>query len=403
MKIDLQKIGLFGGTFDPIHNGHIVLARRLAEQLGLDTVLMMPTFVPPHKTKPDLAPASDRLFMCRLACEPYPELTVSEQEIDRRGASFTVITLEQLKRQYPQAQLYLFVGADMFVTLGTWYRFADIAKLAILCAVPRDDVGTDVLQAYADKLTKQGATCVIADVKTPRISSTEIRRRAAEGESIDKLVPKAVAAYIRERDLYAKNKTYRQVEEQYIDIINGRLTPSRFRHSLAVGEQAVHLAKKYGADPQKAKIAGILHDVLKDTDGDSQLQILRDFDILLDDVEKQAPKLWHARAGAVFIEHILGIHDSDLLNAVRYHTTGRAGMSLLETVLYLADFTSADRVYPDVDHLRKLAEEDLDKAMEYAVAYTIDDLKAEGRPVHPDTVACYQEITERMSRIHGKG
>lgn len=399
----MKTIGLFGGTFDPIHNGHLVLARELAARLKLDKVLIMPTFVPPHKTKPDLAPASDRLMMCRLACEPYPELEVSELEIDRRGASFTITTLEQLKKQYPDGRLYLFIGADMFLTLHTWYRFADIARLATLCAVPRDDITAERLTAHAAKLEKLGARCVIADITTPHVSSTEIRRRAAAGKDVDDLVPAAVAAYIRGNGLYVENKTYRNVEEQYVDIINGRLTPRRFRHSLAVGEQAVHLAKKYGADPQKAQIAGILHDILKDTDGDSQLQILQDFGILLDNVEKIAPKLWHARAGAVFIEHILGIQDSDILNAVRYHTTGRAGMSLLETILYLADFTSADRDYPDVDYLRMLTEQDLDAAMEYAVAYTIQDLNEAGRPVHPDTVACYEEITERMDRVHGKG
>lgn len=397
-----RKIALFGGTFDPIHNGHILLARELASRLQLDRVLLMPTFVPPHKIKADLASASDRLTMCRLACEPYPELAVSDLEINRRGASFTAVTLEQLRKQYPEAQLYLFVGADMFLTLGTWYRFADIARMAVLCAVPREDVTVDTLRTYATQLEKQGATCVIEDIRTPHISSTAIRRLAEQGGSVEHLVPPAVAAYMAEKELYRKDKQYRSEEEQYIDIIKGRLTPKRFAHSLAVGEQAVHLAEKYGADAKKAGVAGILHDILKDTDGDSQLQILQDFGILLDDVEKEAPKLWHARAGAVFVEHILGIRDDDLLNAIRYHTTGRAGMSLLEIILYLADFTSADRDYPDVDHLRQLTETDLNLAMAYAVSYTIADLEAEDRPVHPDTLACYAEITERMSRVHGE-
>ena len=393
-----QAIALFGGTFDPIHNGHLVLARELAARLRLDTVLLMPTFVPPHKIKPDLAPAIDRLAMCRLACEPYPELAVSDLELNRRGASFTVDTLEQLKKQYPQAQLYLFVGADMFLTLSTWHRFADIAKLATLCAVPRDDVPMETLTAYAKQLEQQGAVCALEDVQTPRLSSTQIRHRAARGDDVSDVVPETVAAYIRENGVYTENKTYRHVEDQYIDIIRGRLTPRRFEHSLAVADQAEHLAKKYGADPDKARIAGLLHDILKDTDGDSQLQILQEFGILLDAVEKNAPKLWHARAGAVFIEKILGITDEEILKAVRYHTTGRAGMSLLEMVLYLADFTSADRCYPDVDVLRNLTERNLDEAMEYAVAYTIEDLKACGREVHPDTEACYREIAERMDR-----
>ncbi|MBQ6830737.1 MAG: nicotinate (nicotinamide) nucleotide adenylyltransferase [Clostridia bacterium] len=394
----MKKIGVFGGTFDPIHNGHLILADELGKRLALDLVILMPTFVPPHKIKPDLASAVDRVAMCRLACEPYERMTVSEWEVNRRGVSFTVLTLEALQGRYPDAQLYLFVGADMFLTLGTWYRFADIAKMAVLCTVPRDDVTMEQLQAYAAQLEEQGARCRVENIQTPRISSTDIRARAAAGESITQWVPPAVEQYIAQHEVYTAHKHYRNVYEQYIDIIRGRLTPKRFRHSLAVADKARELAQRYGADAEKAYTAGLLHDILKDTAGDSQLQILQDFDILLDDVEKNSPKLWHARAGAVFIEHILGIHDEDILNAVRYHTTGRAGMSLLEMILYLADFTSADRDYPDVDVLRELTDRDLLKAMEYAAAYTIEDLQASGLTVHPDTTACYDDILERLER-----
>ncbi len=386
-----KRLGILGGTFDPIHNGHIVLAREFAARLQLDCVLMMPTFVPPHKVKPDLAPAVDRLEMCRLACDPYPQLMVSDMEINRRGASFTVTTLEQLKTQDPDADLFLLVGADMFLTLATWHRFTDIAQLATLCVAPRDGSQTEELMRYAEELKKQGAVCCVETIDAPHISSTHVRKCAAAGESIEEFVPSAVATYIREHELYTARKRYCDVEDQYHDIIRGRLTPKRFVHSLAVADQAEHLAAKYGADVQKARVAGLLHDILKDTDRDSQLQILQDFDILLDTVEKRAPKLWHARAGAVFVENILGIHDTDILNAIRYHTTGRAGMSLLEVVLYLADFTSADRDYPDVDVMRRLTETDLHAAMDYALAYTIADLREQGRDVHPDTLACYQE------------
>lgn len=396
-----KRIALFGGTFDPIHNGHVELAREFAALLSLDKVVVMPTFIPPHKLKNDMAPATCRLAMCRLACAPYEELTVSDMEINRRGASFTVLTLEQLHSQYPNAELFLLTGADMFLTLGTWYRFADIARLATICAAPRDAADAASLRAHATKLEALGARCVVADFTVPAWSSTMVRERLRSGEVPCDMIPAEVADYIAAHQLYTENRQYLNKEEQYVDIIRGRLTPRRFEHSLAVAEQAVHLAKKYGADPDKARTAGLLHDVLKDTDGDSQLQIFKEFGILLDAVEEKAPKLWHAHAGAVFLQHILGIEDQEILDAVRYHTTARAGMSLLETVLYLADFTSADRDYPDVDVMRELTERDLDAAMRYAVAYTIDDLKEQGRPVHPDTLACYQELMERTGDTNG--
>ena len=186
----------------------------------------------------------------------------------------------------------------------------------------------------------------------------------------------------------------KSMEPQFIEIIRRRESDHRFLHSLEVAKSAEYLARRYGGDPDKARVAGLLHDVMKDISPSEQLQIFKDFGILLDDVEKDAQKLWHARAGAAFIEHILHIDDRDLLNAVRYHTTGRAGMSLLEKIVFVADFISADRNYPDVDKMRALADVSLEDAMRYALRYTIDDLQRKGARVHPDTLAALQELTE---------
>ncbi|MBQ4332831.1 MAG: bis(5'-nucleosyl)-tetraphosphatase (symmetrical) YqeK [Clostridia bacterium] len=188
-------------------------------------------------------------------------------------------------------------------------------------------------------------------------------------------------------------------DQQFIEIIRSRLGDYRFRHSLCVAQEARRLARLHGADPDKAYTAGILHDIMKDTDPNAQLQILEDFGILLDGLERQSPTLWHARSGEAFLRHILCIGDEDVLRAVRYHTTGRAGMTLLEQVLFVADFTSADRDYPDVDVMRRLADESLTAAIKYGIDYTIRDLLDRDRAVHPDTVAAYNEIV--LSEANG--
>lgn len=188
-------------------------------------------------------------------------------------------------------------------------------------------------------------------------------------------------------------------DEQFRQIIRARLGDYRYRHSLCVAQESARLAEKYGADPAKLYTAGLLHDIMKDTDQKTQLQILQEFGILLDKVELAVPKLWHARTGAAFIQHVLGVEDPVILQAVRYHTTGRAGMSLPERVLFVADFTSADREYPDVDTMRRLADESLEAAMEYGIAYTIRDLLAQSLPVHPDTLAAYNDII--LSKTEG--
>ena len=390
----MKKMGLFGGTFDPIHKGHVSMALRLAQMLDLDGVVLMPTFVPPHKIKENMASAQHRLAMCRLAAEEYPALRVSDMELQRGGASFTVDTLTALSEQYPDTQWHLLVGADMFTTLRTWHRFADIADMAVLCTIAREGTDTQKLKEYAASLTADGIRCSVDECPVEPYSSTQVRERVAAGECVSDLVGEAVARYIRDNGLYQQDDGMKQqtADEQYIEIIRSRLSDYRFHHSLCVAQEAKRLAQLHGANPDKAYTAGILHDIMKDTAPDAQLQILADYGVTLDEVEKQSPMLWHARSGEVFLRNILGVNDEDILSAVRYHTTGRAGMSRLEQVVFTADFTSADRNYPDVSVIRGLADDSLIKAIRYGVEYTIRDLQNKGAVVHPDTLNLYDEI-----------
>ena len=390
----MKKMGLFGGSFDPIHKGHVSMALRLAEVLELDGVLLMPTFVPPHKIKENMASAEHRLAMCRLVADEYPLLQVSDMEIQRGGASFTVDTLSALCDAYPDTQWHLLVGADMFTTLRTWYRFSEIAAMAVLCTIARD--GTDLikLNKCAEELTADGIRCFVEPCPVEPYSSTQVRERISIGESIADMVGEAVEQYILANGLYqqADGMKRQTADEQYIEIIRQRLSEYRFRHSMCVAQEAKRLALLYGVDPDKAYTAGILHDIMKDTDKATLLQVLADYDVTLDDVEKVSPMLWHARGGEVFLRHILKVTDEEILSAVRYHTTGRAGMSRLEQVVFTADFTSADRNYPDVDVMRSLADRSLVEAMRYGIEYTIQDLQSKGATVHPDTLELYREI-----------
>ena len=390
----MKKMGLFGGTFDPIHKGHISMALRLAQAMELDGVMLMPTFVPPHKIKENMASAEHRLAMCRLAAEEHPQLCVSDLELQRGGASFTVDTLTALCEQYPDTQWHLLVGADMFTTLRTWHRFSDIAKMAVLCTIAREGTDTEKLTEYAAALQADGVRCFVDVCPVEPYSSTQVRERIDAGESVANLVGAKVDAYIRENGLYCQRDgmQIQTADEQYIAIIRSRLSDYRFHHSLCVAQEAKRLAELYGADADKAYTAGILHDIMKDTAKEAQRQIFEDYAVNLDEVEKHSTTLWHARSGEVFLRHVLGVTDEEILSAVRYHTTGRAKMTRLEQVLFTADFTSADRNYPDVAVMRAFADQSLSKAIRYGVEYTIRDLIEQGRPVHPDTLAVYNEI-----------
>lgn len=179
--------------------------------------------------------------------------------------------------------------------------------------------------------------------------------------------------------------------DQYKNILKSRLDEKRYFHSLCVADEAVRLAEKYGADTEKAYLAGLLHDVTKNASAEEHLKLFETFGIILTANEK-SHKLWHAMSGELYIKYILNIDDGDILDAVRYHTTAKAQMPLLSKVLYLADFTSRDRDYDDVDEMRRLVDISMEEAMLYALKYTITDLVERTMAVHPDTLAAYNEI-----------
>lgn len=180
--------------------------------------------------------------------------------------------------------------------------------------------------------------------------------------------------------------------DEYKAIIAERLTKGRYEHSCMVCEEAKKLAEKYGADIKKAETAGILHDIMKDTDKAVQLQIIGKYSIILDNVESGANKLLHAISGAAVIEHELDVNDPEILNAVRYHTTARAGMSLLEKIIYLADYISADRKYEGVEPLRAAVYQSIETGMRAALDFSISELLTKGAPVHLDTVRARNEL-----------
>ncbi len=174
-------------------------------------------------------------------------------------------------------------------------------------------------------------------------------------------------------------------------ILKARLNEKRYYHSLCVADEALRLTEIYGGDTEKAYLAGLLHDITKNATKEEHRQIFEEFGIILNDIEKNAEKLWHAMSGALYVKHKVGIEDEEIIDAIRYHTTAKANMSHLAKILYLADFTSKDRDYPDVDVIRNYVDKSLDKAFVYALQYSITDLVEQGRAVHPDTVAAYNE------------
>ena len=181
-------------------------------------------------------------------------------------------------------------------------------------------------------------------------------------------------------------------DDKIVELIRSRLSTERFAHSLNVANSARELAERFDADPQKAYTAGLLHDVMKNASDEEQLGVLSEAGIELMPAEQVNKKLWHAMAGAAYIKFVMGINDREIIQAVRYHTTGRAGMSVLEKTIYLGDYISAERNFDGVEQMRKLCETSLDDAIIFALKFEIPHLVKKGQIIHPDSIDLYNEV-----------
>lgn len=180
--------------------------------------------------------------------------------------------------------------------------------------------------------------------------------------------------------------------DEYKNIIKERLSEKRYHHCVCVAKEAVRLAKKYGADEKKAEIAGILHDITKETELCEQLEIIQNSGYVMSKLQLNASKLWHSISGSIYVKEYLDIDDEDIINAIRFHTTGRKNMSLLEKVIFLADFTSEERDYSDVDVIREKANSSLEEGMIYGLSYTINKLAKTSVPISEDSIAVYNQL-----------
>ncbi len=188
--------------------------------------------------------------------------------------------------------------------------------------------------------------------------------------------------------------------KEYQKIIKPHLSDKRYHHSCEVAKAAKRLAKKYGADPDKAEIAGILHDILKDTPKDEQLKIMDRFGIILNDIEAVTPNLWHQISGAAYVKNELNIDDPDIVDPIRWHTSGKKDMTLMEKIVFVADFISDDRDYKGVDKMRTIAKESLDKAIIEGLSFTISELAENGKAIVSDTFDAYNDAV--LSVMRGK-
>jgi nicotinate-nucleotide adenylyltransferase len=362
----MQKIGIFGGSFNPPHLGHLRAAEFFAALRALDRLLVVPAGVPPQKTAPAVA-GEDRLALCRLTF-PGARFSVWDWELRQPGTSYTIDTLRHARKQWPNAAFELLVGEDCSAQFTQWKCWREILQLAQLTVLPRE---------------APGAGC------TPLpVSATQLRAMLRRREDASAFLAPQALRYILERGLYPG--PVQSLQDCRL-LLAGLVSKERLYHCERVAEAAAALAEQYGANQNQAMLAGMLHDCMKCAPQNRQRALCERI-APLRPADLAAPKVWHAFAGAAYLELECGVADRAILGAVRWHTLGHAGMSLLEEIVFVADLVSDDRTYGDAAHVRKLSRQNLHAASKAILEHTFQTLTEKRRPPHPDSLAWYSEL-----------
>lgn len=383
----MERIGIYGGTFNPPHLGHFRGAEYALEQLRLDRLLMIPAHTAPHKENSQEMPTpQQRLEMVRLGLGDREDIVASDLEIARGGISYTFETVEQVAAMYPGAELFLIIGTDMFSSFENWREPERILKHATLAVLCRGDKGEQETIAEAmPRLTAMGAKVEVLQNPITVISSTDLRRLLAFRCASD-FLPQPVEEFILRNGLYGSCKNYRHLPiEKLQEVVMSLLKPNRVAHVLGCRETAVELARLYGADETDAARAALLHDITKALNGQLQLTMCRSYGTMLDKFSQKNPKTLHALTGSLVAERIFGENEA-VVDAIRCHTTGKADMNLLEKIIYVADYVEPNRDFPGVEELRNLAYTDITKALKLGLENTLNLLRQQQREISPESM-----------------
>ncbi len=392
----MKRMGIYGGTFNPPHVGHLRAAEYAMEALELDRLLLIPNASAPHKIVAAGASPSQRLEMLELSAQGLENAQVSDREQARGGTSYTADTLAELKAEYPDWELMLLMGTDMFTSILTWYRPERILELATLAVFSRGQKQEKAaIQAQKEVLENLGAKVVVLENPVTAISSTDLRRMLVF-RCADPFLCPGVGDYIRSNGLYDAARDYRNLPMEELEpVVLNLLNPNRVQHVLGCRDCAVELARHYGANVTDAARAGILHDITKAIDGPLQLTLCREYGMVLDKFSQENPKTLHALTGSLVAQRIFGENEA-VVTAIRYHTTGRAGMSLLEKILYVADYIERNRDFPGVDDLRAAAWRSIDEAMLLGMEMTMAHVKRQGQELAGATVDAVEYLKREL-------
>ncbi len=398
----MGRIGIFGGSFNPPHKGHLLAVQEQRRVLQLDKVILIPAGMPPHKQLAQGSPSGEmRLAMTKALVAEDPALTVSDIELKRQGNSYTADTLLSLHAQYPIDELFLLMGTDMFLSFHTWSRPEVICRLATICLALRQTPSKKEMQFIFEQSEflrcNYGAKVLQIQNDYVEMSSTTVRRML-RFDCAEAYLTSGVLKLIYDNDLYGTNTSLKKLPFEKLCICSLSLhKEARRPHAVGCCETAQALAKRWGADVQLAARAGILHDITKALDKPAHLALCKKYEISLRPFEVENEKLLHAKSGAAVAKGVFG-EAPEVVDAIFWHTTGKANMTLLEKIIYLADYMEPNRDFDGVEELRAYAWTDIDRAMLRAFEMSVEVLESRGRVVDVNS----REALDYMRLQYGK-
>ena len=390
-----MKVAIYGGSFNPPHLGHLAAANCVNEQLVPDVFLIIPDNIPPHKEMEEGSPSAQaRLEMARLNFADIENAVISDMEICRSGKSYTADTVARLRELYPEDELVLTIGTDMFLSFEEWYMYPYLLEQCTLAVVSRNENELDVLEEHKAYLEKEySARVQILEHEALPMSSNEIRELLRLRMGADMLSDSVYSVIIR-------NGYYEAAPELswLRDKVMPYLSWHRVAHVTGCESESVKLAMHYGEDAELAAEAAILHDITKKLKYDEQLILCREYGIICDKAQLENEKLLHALTGAALAADRFGVCEA-VREAIRWHTTGKPDMSILEKIIYLADYIEPTRDFEGVEKLRELAYENLDEAMILGLEMGLEELSRCGIEPHKDSAEALNWYKNRRNEL----
>ena len=397
----MAKIGIMGGPFNPIHNVPLSMAEEARTQYQLDEVRFMPSKNPPHKNKQGIAADSHRKRMIQHAIQNYPYFSFSDLELEREGTTFTRDTLAYLTETCPEDQFYFILGGDSLASLESWKEPAFIFSHCHILAANRGDVSEDKITEWIHYYKeKYGANISEIQMPSQRISSEMIRSKLASGCDVSIYCPIPVTQYIRFHGLYGCDRLIKEEMEHPMKVadmytcLSACLKPKRYIHTLGVAMTAANLAEVHGCDSTRAYTAGLLHDCAKYLTGKEQITACESAGIALSKIELENTALIHGKLGAYIARTKYGVQDKEILSAITWHTTGKPKMTLLEKIIYLADYMEPGRAMNckpySLTQIRGTSFENIDKALCMVLECSVKYLEKSGVPIDPQTMETYK-------------